>query len=281
MLFKDYEIIDFHTHPFTQNSENICPHASHCDMSTDNIVRDMKAGGITKFCGAPLVTRGTLARNAKRLSESDVPSFSEWDAVKVCNREMLALKDKLDGFYVPGMMVHPDYVGESLAEIDDLYTRGIRLVGELVPYMQGWKDYSCEGFSEILDHITEKNMLVSLHSMGEDEMDKMVKRHPDTKFVFAHPGEYGNVIRHFKRLKMSENCWLDVSGYGIFRHGMLRAAIDEVGIDRIIFGSDYPTCNPYMYVGGVLLDPMITDAEKSAIFAGNIRRLFKSVGLDI
>ena len=139
----------------------------------------------------------------------------------------------------------------------------------------GLHPYSCEGFSRILDHVTEKNMIVSLHSMGEDEMDKMVERHPDTKFVFAHPGEYGEFSRHMKRMKMSENCYLDLSGYGIFRHGMLRHAIDEVGLDRIIFGSDYPTCNPAMYLGGVLLDSLITDREKELIFAGNAKRLLK------
>ena len=266
----NYEIIDFHTHPFGHGGVNICSHANYCDMSEENIIRDLTAVGISKICGSALVRRSELAEGS-----------TEWMAVQASNRAALAIADDLHGFYVPGIMVHPDFVDESIAGIDYYYDRGVRLIGELVPYMQGWGDYSCEGFSRILDHITEKNMIVSLHSMGEDAMDKMVERHPDTKFVFAHPGEYGEFSRHMKRMKMSENCYLDLSGYGIFRHGMLRHAIDEVGLDRIIFGSDYPTCNPCMYVGGVLLDPMLTTYEKQAIFAGNIRRLFASVGLSI
>ena len=69
-------------------------------------------------------------------------------------------------------------------------------------------------------------------------------------------------MRHFERMKLSENHYLDLSGYGIFRHGMLRRLIDTVGIDRILFGLDYPTCNSGMYVGGALLDNLITDSEK-------------------
>ena len=37
--------------------------------------------------------------------------------------------------------------------------------------------------------------------------------------------------------------------------------------------ADYPTCNPAMYLGGVLLDELITDEEKKAIFAQNAKKL--------
>ena len=80
-------------------------------------------------------------------------------------------------------------------------------------------------------------------------------------------------MRHIERMKMSENYYLDLSGYGMFRHGMLRRAIDTVGVDRILFGSDYPTCNPGMYIGGVLLDTLISDTEKEKIFSENAKKL--------
>ena len=118
-------------------------------------------------------------------------------------------------------------------------------------------------------------MIVSFHSMNEDAMDEMVKNHKDVIFVAAHPGEYGGFMRHVERMKFSENYYLDLSGYGIFRYGMLRHAIDAFGIDRILFGSDYPTCNPGMYIGGVLFDNLLTDTEKEKIFSLNAKRLLK------
>ncbi len=266
----NYEIIDFHTHPFVEVADNICSHREFCDMSTENIVRDLRAAGVSKILGSAIWRRHNLGENS-----------TELDAIRACNSAALELKSKLGGFFEPGIMVHPDFVDESLEIIDNMHKFGVRLIGELVPYMHGWSDYSCDGFSEILDFATEKNMLVSLHSMGEDEMDRMVQKHPNTKFIFAHPGEFGSLMRHINRLKMSENCYLDLSGTGLFRHGMLRRLIDEVGVEKIIFGSDYPTCNPYMFVGGVGLDPLISDEEKKSIFAGNIRRLVASVGLEL
>ena len=74
---------------------------------------------------------------------------------------------------------------------------------------------------------------------------------------------------------MSENYYLDLSGYGMFRYGMLRKAIDSFGIDRILFGSDYPTCHPGMYLGGVLFDNLVTDTEKEKIFFENAKKLLK------
>ena len=78
-----------------------------------------------------------------------------------------------------------------------------------------------------------------------------------------------------KRMAFSSNYDLDLSGYGIFRHGMLRHAIDEFGAERFLYGSDYPTCNPGMYIGGVLLDSLIKDSEKELVFAANAKRLLK------
>ena len=111
------------------------------------------------------------------------------------------------------------------------------------------------------------------HSQGVDEMDKMVQNHKDVVFVAAHPGEYSDLMRHIERMKMSENYYLDISGTGLFKYGMLRHIIDTVGVERVLFGSDYPTCNPAMFIGGVLLDNLLTDSEKEKIFSLNAKKL--------
>lgn len=169
--------------------------------------------------------------------------------------------------------VHPGYIRESCEEIEKMSKRGNRLIGELVPYIHGWKDYASKAFDEILDTAAQYNMIVSFHSIDDDAMDTMVKRHPNTVFVAAHPGEYNSYCRHLNRMSLSENYYLDLSGTGLFRHGMLRHGISEFGVWRFLFGSDYPICNPAMFIGGVLLDTLITEEEKRMIFSGNAKRL--------
>ena len=264
MKYKDFDIIDFHIHPFVDETNNICSHKTYCNMSTDGAKKMFENLGVSRVCGS------VLNFGAKRDTYANI-----WERIKDENRIALELRDHYNGFYIPGFHVHPDYVDESIAEIHRMHALGVNLIGELCPYGYEWTDYSCDGFSVILDEAEKYGMVVSFHAMGEDEMDEMVRKHPGITFVAAHPGEYGAFMRHMERMKMSENYYLDLSGYGIFRHGMLKHAVDEFGAERFLFGSDYPTCNPAMYIGGVLLDELITDAEKELIFSKNACRLLK------
>lgn len=260
-----YEIIDFHTHPFLDAAHNICSHKECFAMTAAYTMEMMKAMGVSKICGSVI--------------RSGMTGYDDpWQKVRENNDQALALRAMYGDFYVPGFHVHADFVRESCEEIERMAGEGVRLIGELVPYADGWtQKYDCGGMDRILDAAEAHGMAVSFHSQDEDAMDAMVEKHPGVVFVAAHPGEYGEFCRHMERMKKSENYYLDISGYGIFRHGMLRHALDLFGAERFLYGSDYPTCNPAMYIGGVLLDDLITDAEKKRIFAGNARRI---LGLD-
>lgn len=136
-----------------------------------------------------------------------------------------------------------------------MHRQGINLVGELVPYMNGWENYASAGLSEILDLCQQLHMIVSLHSM-EDE-------HMETMFA-AHPGEHDAYMRHIARMKKYGNVYLDLSGTGLFQYGMLSYGVQQVGAERFLFGSDYPVCNPSMQVAGVLYEK-ISDSAKEQI----------------
>lgn len=262
-----YEIIDFHTHPFTENANNICSHIANCDMSVENTRKTFGELGVSKIVGSVLCRRGHGVDK----------DMTEWDAVKASNDKALELREVYGDFYIPGFHVHPGFVRESCEEIERMAHLGVKLIGELVPYMHGWGDmgftYASHEFDEILDVAESYGMVVSLHSMWNDEMDEMVKKHGNVVFVAAHPGEYGDFMRHMERMKMSDNYYLDLSGYGMFRHGMLRHGLDLFGKSRFLYGSDFPTCNPAMYIGGILLDTLITDDEKKAVFSENAKNI--------
>lgn len=257
-----FEIIDFHTHPFTCADNNICSHAKYCDMSIENTRRYYESLSIGKICGAVISKPGC--------ADCELPL---WEKISKNNAAALELQQIYGDFYIPGFHVHPDFVRESCEEIERMSKKGLKLIGELVPYLDGWSDYSCKGLDEILDTAEQYDMVVSFHSMGDDAMDRMVERHPNVTLVAAHPGEYDDFMRHMERMKKSKNYYLDLSGYGLFRHGMLRHAVDIFGSDRFLFGSDYPTCNPAMYLGGVLLESLLSDSEKEKILSGNAKRL--------
>ena len=253
-------IIDFHTHPFWDDASNICNHKSIIKMEKEDIRPMFEHLGVVCIAGS------VIHRDA---------ALSHWEAIKISNDRALQLREYLGDFYYPGVHIHPNHIPESIAEIRRFADLGFHLVGELVPYMHGWQDYACKEYSYLLDVCREYDMVVNMHSIGDDAMDKMVTTHKDVKIVMAHPGEYDSYLRHLKRMDISENYWLDLSGTGLFRHGMLARGIAEHGAERFLFGSDYPTCNPAMFVGGVALDELIAPEDKEKILYTNAKRLLK------
>lgn len=258
----DYKIIDFHTHPYLTAEQNICKHKDFFEMSPETTLRTMDGLGISRFCGA-VIKVGDLQAGE-----------TWWDRIRECNDAALSLREKYGERYILGFHVHPDFVKESFAEIDRMYARGVRLIGELVPYLTGYKYYNTEELNEIVGYAAKKKMVISIHDMGDkDDLAAFASANKDATIVVAHPGEYASVLGHIKNMKEHENYYLDLSGTGLFRHGMLRRLIDEVGAERILFGSDYPTCNPAMFVGGVVLDELLTEREKRLILYENAERL--------
>ena len=100
----------------------------------------------------------------------------------------------------------------------------------------------------------------------------MALEHKNINFVFAHPGEKAQVMLHEGVMKKCDNVYLDLSGTGLFRHGMLKYLTKSVGAQRILFGTDYPVCNLRLYIGG-MLDEGLSDSELELIFAKNAKRL--------
>ena len=255
---SDFEIIDFHTHPFTVNN-NICAYRNDFKMSEEDMIPTLRSCGISAMCGSVIQME----------DRNSYPTVFE--KLKAANRTALALAERLDGFYIPGFHIHPDFVEESIKEIEFMAERGVRLIGELVPYHEGYETYAHEGF-EMLRLAEKYSMVVNFHTMNPDTIDALVSAHPNVKFVSAHPGEQPQLLGHVERMMKYENLYLDISGTGIFRWHSLRYLVEKVGSERIIFGSDYPTCNPGVYVGGVLAEPL-SDKDFENIFSLNAKKL--------
>ncbi len=250
------KIIDFHIHPFISKEDYLSFYPEAFDTPDLNmLLSDMNAAGIEYFCGS-VVSQKT----------------DDYGKIKIDNAKALKIREILGDRYIPGIHVHPDFVNESVSEIERARKAGVKLIGELVPYHHGWSDYSSESFGEILDAAEKYGMTVSLHTMNLSEMRLMAKSRKGISFVFAHPGDPERLAEHISVMKECENVSLDLSGGGLHRFGILKKLCYEVGAERIIFGTDYPLMNPKMYVNAVLGEH-ITDSEKELILYKNAKRL--------
>lgn len=253
------KIIDFHTHPFYREEENTCFYKESMAFEKDFFEKDLREAGISHICGSIIEFKAYQLKYG-------------FEPFRVLNQEALEKWQQWNDFYTPGIHVHPEFVKESCEELEKMHTKGVKLIGELVPYMHGWSDYSCKGFSEILDVAENFEMVVSFHSMDNEQMEKMIVSHPNVTFVAAHPGERDNYLLHIERMKKYKNVFLDLSGTGLFRYGMLKYGVEKVGADRFLFGTDYPICNPSMYINAVEFEH-ISENAKEAIFHENAERL--------
>lgn len=249
-------IIDFHTHPFLRPENNFCSYKSACPMDARQVKNQLNQLGITTICGSVVAHAGS------------------WEEIAELNEQALEIKRRYGEFYIPGFHIHPDFVDQSIAEVERMAALGITLVGELVPYMHGWK-MNHPGLLPILEAAEHYRMVVNFHSTNVDDetMDPLLKRFPKLTFVAAHPGEKEPFLRHLGRMERFENYFLDLSGGGLGRMGLLRYGIDRVGKERFLFGTDFPICPPAMYIGCVENDPFLTQEEKDAVFYGNAKRI--------
>lgn len=249
-------IIDFHTHPFLKQENNFCGYKSACPMDAKQVKKQLRTLGVSAICGSVIAHAGC------------------WEEVAALNEQTLELKQLYGPFYVPGFHVHPDFVDQSVAEVERMAGMGIKLIGELVPYMHGWK-MSHPGLIPIFEAAQRYGMVVSFHSTNvEDEvMDPLLARFPKLTFVAAHPGEKEGFMRHLGRMQRYKNYYLDLSGRGLGRMGLLRYGIDRVGKERFLFGTDFPICPPAMYISAVEQDCFLTQEEKDAVLYGNAKRI--------
>lgn len=259
------KIIDFHTHPYLEQNENYCMYSEHFQLSAGEAREDLERSQITKICGSVISKTPYQAQNG-------------WDNIKRLNEEALKCKEFYGDFYEPGFHVHPSFVKESLETIEFMHKNGYRLIGELVPYMHGWRqaqlDFASREFQEILSLAGEYGMIVSYHTMSDwqEQMEIMIRENPKVTFVAAHPGQKGDYYAHLDRISRYENAYLDISGTGLFRYGMLREGIRLVGAEKFLFGTDYPITNPGMYVQALYYEH-ITDEDRDKIFCKNAERI--------
>ena len=158
-------LIDFHMHPYLTGSQYTGMYLEPGPESGKNVMDkircDMERAGISHVCGSVIGGGNTVWKG----------SFHD---LKELNRSALELKHMSDGFYTPGFHIHPEFVRESIEEIEYMAEHGVRLIGELVPYAHGGYSYSSGAMDKILQAAEAYGMVVSYHSTDDDDADRMV-----------------------------------------------------------------------------------------------------------
>jgi len=213
------------------------------------------------------VERGII--NSQRAQEKGTPA--EFVAG---NREVARFVEKSKGRFVGACVVNPVFIDEALKEVE--YCRrqlGFVWVGELCNYMAHY-EYSIREFELLVQQVVRLGMVLDVHTENA-EIDYIVEKFPQATLVFPHFGDEKEFDHIFKRIDLvakHPNCYLDTSGYGHDRMGMLEYAVKTIGPDRVLFGSDFSINDP----GSVLArirNSFLSEGQKAKILAGNLEAL--------
>ena len=246
------EIIDFHIHPYYEYDPV---------PSLDSIVAGLEQNGVSMACGS------VIYKDMKRLPAEDYE-----EKIPQLNDRAYALGNASGGIIYPGIHVHPAFADMSCRELERAKAKGYHLVGELLYYMMSYECYATPGLIEILRYAGELGMVANFHPTDPSDMFKLCDEVKHTPLVWAHLSAYGAFDEHLEMMRRYENVYFDISAHGCDREGIIRRAIDAVGADRILFGTDYPGETHDKYIEGVMRE-CSCDSEREKIFSLNAKRL--------
>jgi uncharacterized protein len=194
------------------------------------------------------------------------------------NREVARYVEKYKGRFIGACVVNPLYIEESLREIEDCHDQfGFVWVGELCNYMVPYL-YSIREFEMLVEQVVKLNMVLALHT-EQGELEYVAQKFPNATIAFAHFGddhEYEDIFRRIDTVAKNPNFYLDTSGYGHDRVGVLEYAVNTIGPNRILFGSDFSINDPGTVIARIR-NSFLTMEQKQKILSGNLLELLKKV----
>lgn len=177
---------------------------------------------------------------------------------------------------------------KAVREVERCLSGGLSGVGELAFYQSGIVCEIRDSMAPVMAVCLEKDSPVLLHTnepVGHaypgktentlSEIYEFIKRFQMNKIVLAH---WGGGIFFYGLLKKEvretlTNVWIDTAASPfLYDPAIYRHAIDIIGKEKILFGSDYPLIKPLRYFKE-LRQAGLTDEEFSDICGGNAAEL--------
>ncbi len=138
---------------------------------------------------------------------------------------------------------------EAVEAIKNAFGMGFGGIGELNPPAQGY-GYENEYLEQALQLASEYGAVANFHVTDPDTRDypgkietpiesliDLAQKHPKTNFIFAHLAG----MMKLSELKKIPNIFLDTAAAPLlYKSNIYDEAIQEIGADRLLFGTDYP-----------------------------------------
>lgn len=173
------------------------------------------------------------------------------------------------------IVLNPNYLKEANEELEK-YKDNTKFVGVKVHHTYSVQPIDSAFSLELFRLIEKTNLPVLVHTYGYENtapkrLLKVLDSCPNLTIIMAHMGG-DNWREAIEIAKLSQNIYLEPScRYN--EYNKIKEAVDRIGADRIIFGSDAPLLHPYFTIG-MIEEARLTEEEKEKIYFKNAEKLF-------
>ena len=186
------------------------------------------------------------------------------------------------GRFVGYASVNPHYPERVLPELrrcfDELGMSLIKLHPEIVDY-----PVSGPAYEPVWRFASERRTIVLSHTWAGAStcapglFGPLAAAHPDVTFILGHSG--GTPAGYVESIALAgqhPNIYLDLCRSAMSPVWVERI-VNEVGADRVLWGTDFPFLDP-VYLVGRLACTTLSDETKRKVFGLNAVRLFETIG---
>jgi hypothetical protein len=251
-------IIDSHTHPLVHGSQQILP----WDHSAEDYLARVQGLGVERAAALVMAPPGNL------------------ELTRALNDGVMALAGEHDGFFFAVCSVNPADGDEAVAELERVVAAGAGWL-KLHPFTQEF-DVAAPEVASLVRKAGDLGLTVLFDAWSPTDMAQTGKfvqlalDVPETRLILAHA--HGT---DFPKLLMYEvlaryewwprKVWVDISATASLLAGgpfaeQFTWVLRKMGIDRVLFGSDYPVEDPGRAIEAVAALGFTAEEQRAILY---------------
>ena len=250
-------IIDFHTHIFFREIRDDREAYFDSEPEFAALYRSPKS----KLVGAKALIDSMDDQGVDKAVVFGFP-WRNPELFKKHNDYVISMVDKYPGRLI-GFASFDLFSAQASRETERCLDHGLSGIGEIAFYNSGIDAAALEQMAPVLSICLQKKLPVLIHTnepVGHHYPGKtpntlaqiysLIKRFPENKIVLAHWG--GGLFFYTVMKKEVKDCLKNVyfdtaASPFVYDPAIYRLGIQTAGIDKILFGSDYPLLKPSRY----------------------------------
>ena len=275
-------IIDFHAHIFPDSVRNNRTPYLERDATFEHLYSDPRA----RLSSAELLIE-RMDRDGVDMAVTLGMGWQVHEFAVEANDYILESAKAFPDRLVPFCTVNPVLGDVAVRELERCADLGARGIGELHSYAQGYRLDDERVMRPFMEAAIARDLIVLTHSsepvghvyagkgtVTPDELCRFIEAYPEAKIVCAHWG--GGLPFYALMPEVSEalrNVYFDSAASPfLYVPDVFANAINLVGADKVLFGTDYPLISQKRLLAQVE-GQGLEDEVKAAVLGGNAQKL--------